>query len=282
MPGPVSPTVRRRELGALLRTLRTDRGWTVEYVAERLLVSPSKISRLETGQRGVSQRDIRDLCDLYEVDDGLRDHLTDLAAEGKQQAWWQSRRLYYSSYVGLEAEASSIRDFGLGVIPGLLQTPDYGRAVLHSTIPRLSDDVVEERLAGRLERQRLLRADGGPRFETIIDEAVLHRVAADARIMSDQLNHLLEMSERAKVVVRILPFSAGLLPSNTNKFIILDFDQAAVPTTVFIEHLTGDLYLDKSEDVTTYEATFAQMREMSADEDRTRQMIRSAAVSLGR
>ncbi len=84
-----SPTVSRRELGTLLRTLRVQKGWTAEQVAERLMVSPSKVSRLETGQRGASARDIRDLCDLYEVDEEQRQHLMELAIEGKQRAWWQ-------------------------------------------------------------------------------------------------------------------------------------------------------------------------------------------------
>ena len=108
MPANRSPTVRRRELGALLRALRTERGWTAEEVAERLLVSPSKISRQETGQRGVSPRDIRDLCDLYGVEGEPRQRLIDLASEGKQRVWWRATDLPYGTYVGLEAEAASI------------------------------------------------------------------------------------------------------------------------------------------------------------------------------
>jgi transcriptional regulator with XRE-family HTH domain len=130
-----SPTVRRRELGALLRKLRTDRNWTVDYVAQQLLCSPSKISRMETGHRGASARDIRDLCDLYGVDHEQRRHLAELASEGKQRAWWQPLGLPYSTYVGLEAEASSISDYGLGYIPGLLQTADYARAIVKAAVP---------------------------------------------------------------------------------------------------------------------------------------------------
>ena len=281
MPGTDSPTIRRRELGVLLRALRTERGWTVEYVAERLLVSPSKISRLETGQRGASARDIRDLCNLYEVSEERRQQLIDLAAEGKQQAWWQSRNLYYSNYVGLEAAAASISDFGLGVVPGLLQTPDYGRAVLSATRPALATDVVEERLASRIERQRVLTSSNPPRFEAIIDEAVLHRVASNKRVMRAQLERLLEMSTLPNVVIRILRFSAGLLPSNTNKFIILRFDQPTVPAVVFIEHLTGDLYLDRPDDVQAYEVTYSLMREKAATLDETRETIRSLSAAFG-
>ena len=109
-----SPIVRRRELGALLKALRTEKGWTAEQVAERLLVSPSKISRLENGHRGASARDIRDLCNLYDVEDDERQRLLELARQGKQRAWWQPLGLPYSTYVGLEEAATSISDYGLG------------------------------------------------------------------------------------------------------------------------------------------------------------------------
>src|SRR5581483_9427673 len=112
-----SPTVRRRELGALLRKLRTDNGLTVEQAAERLLVSPSKLSRMETGQGVTSARDIRDLCTLYGItDEAQRDHLMKLAAEGRRRAWWQSYELGYATYVGLESEAMAISAFQSSVV----------------------------------------------------------------------------------------------------------------------------------------------------------------------
>jgi transcriptional regulator with XRE-family HTH domain len=273
--------VRRRELGALLRGLRTERGWTVEYVAERLMVSPSKISRLETGQRGANPRDIRDLCDLYDVADALRTQLTDLAAEGKQQAWWQSRRLPYSAYVDLESDAALIRDFGLGLIPGLLQTADYARVVLQTIRPTLSAEVVEQRLSGRLDRQqRMFDVPGRTRFEAVIDEAVLHRVAASAAVMRAQLQHLVEASRLPNISVRVLPYDAGLLPATNNKFIILSFSQPTLSEVVFIEGLTGDLYLDRPEDVATYADAFQAMLEMTASAEASRAIIDRIAANL--
>jgi transcriptional regulator with XRE-family HTH domain len=276
-----SPTIRRRELGALLKALRTEKGWTVEHVAERLEFSASKVSRLETGQRGASARDIRDICDLYGVDGHRRQQLIDLAAAGKQQAWWQSRDIYYSHYVGLEAAAASISDFGLGVVPGLLQTADYARAVLRSTRPALAENVVEERVASRLRRQRLLTSDDAPHFQAVIDEAVLHRIAVNRNVMLAQLEWLIDVSGFSGVDIRVLPYTSGLLPSSINKFILLTFAEAPVPEIVFIEHLTGDLYLDRPEDVAAYEQTFSLMREIAATPDRTRDIIRSVASALG-
>src|SRR5215467_12629132 len=149
-----SPAVSRRELGTLLRGLRVQKGWTAEQVAERLMVSPSKVSRLETGQRGASARDIREMCDLYEVGDEQRQHLMELAIEGKQRAWWQPLGVPYTRFVGLEAEASSISDYGLGHVPGLLQTADYAREVVRAQVPKWVPDVVEQRVQGRAARQQ--------------------------------------------------------------------------------------------------------------------------------
>ncbi len=280
MPGSASPTFRRRELGALIKALRTERGWTVEQVAEQLEFSPSKVSRLETGHRGASARDIRDLCDLFGVGDQRRQQLLDLAAAGKQQAWWQSRNISYSHYVGLEAAATVISDFGLGVVPGLLQTADYGRAVLRSTRPALAENVIEERVASRLERQRLLTSDNAPQFEAVIDEGVMHRVAGSSRIMRAQLHQLIAVSESPGFDIRLLPYKSGLMPSSINKFILLTFAEATVPEIVFIEHLAGDLYLDRADEVAAYEETFSLMREMAEPPARTRDIMRSVANAL--
>ena len=160
MSGVCSPTVRRRELGALLRKLRTGKGLTVEQAADRLLFSMSKLSRMETGYGVATSRDIRDLCDLYGVThEAEREHMMKLAAEGKQQAWWQSYDLGYATYVGLEAEAVSIAGFQSSVVNGLLQTADYARAGHEAVMRRLSPDQIELQIGAKLTRQRILRQE---------------------------------------------------------------------------------------------------------------------------
>jgi len=268
-----SPTVRRRELGTLLKKLRTAKGFTAEQVAERLLISTSKVSRLETGQRGASDRDINDLSDLYEVDDEQRQHLLELASEGKHRAWWQPLALPYSTYVGLETEANSIRDFGLGIVPGLLQTADYARAIVRAAVPKWGPEVVEQRVQGRLVRQQLLRSENAPRFEAVVDESVLHRVVDSPAVMRAQLEHLLELSELPNVTLRVIPYESGALPAGNNKFIILGFAQPAVSDIVFIEGLTGDLYLEDPRDVETYNVTFQTLVQLAASPDETREII---------
>jgi transcriptional regulator with XRE-family HTH domain len=266
----------------LLRGFRTERGWTVEHVAMRLMCSPSKVSRMETGQRGVSARDIRDLADLYELDAQRQQQLADLAAEGKQQAWYQTGGLRTADYVGLEAAAETVSDFGLGLVPGLLQTADYARAVLRTARPSLPDEVIEDRLASRLERQhRLLLSDNPTRFEAVIDEAVLRRVVGSREIMGAQLSWLAEISRRPNVVIRLLPYEAGVLPSNTSKFIILTFAEANLPDLVYIEGLLTDQFLDNAADVAVYEQAFALMRDMSAPIEQTRELVSRLARALG-
>lgn len=274
VPGTSSPTVRRRELGAQLRALRTGRGWTVEQVAERLLVSPSKVSRLETGQRGASARDIRDLASLYGLGAEERKRLTDLAAEGKQQAWWQPFSLPYSTYVGLEADATSIRDFGLGLVPGLLQTSDYARAVFQVNVPHRDPETIEHLIEGRIARQqRVLAAEEPPQFYAILDASVLHRVVGSRTTMEAQLQRLLEASELPNVTIRVVPYEAGALPNANNKFIILSFATLALPDVVFVEGLTGDLYIERKEDTETYNSAFQALEQLAASPDETRGTI---------
>jgi transcriptional regulator with XRE-family HTH domain len=268
-----SPTVRRRELGVLLKELRTQRGWTAEQVAERLRFSPSKMSRLETGQRGAGARDISHLCDLYEVDDEQRRRLQELASEGKQRGWWQPLGLPYSTYVGLEAEAASISDFGLGFMPGLLQTADYARAIVRAAVPRWVPEIVEQRVQGRMARQQLLHREDAPHFAAVVDESVLHRVVGGRAVMQAQLERLLELSELPTVTLRVIRYKAGALPAGNNKFIILRFAAPEVKDVVFIEGLTGDLYLDDPGEVETYNATFRTLVQLAASPDATREII---------
>jgi transcriptional regulator with XRE-family HTH domain len=276
-----SPTIRRRELGTLLRALRTERGWTAEHVVAQLGLgmSTSKLSRLETGHRGASARDINQLCDLYEVDEEQRQRMLELAREGKQRAWWQPLNLPYPTYVGLEAEAASISDYGLGIIPGLLQAPDYARAVVRATLPDLDLDAVEQRVRGRMTRQQLLFLAEGPRFEAVVDESVLHRVVGSPAVMRAQLERLLELSDLPSVTLRVIPYDAGALAAGNNKFIILSFEVPAVSDVVFIEGITGDLYLEDPGDVAVYKATYRRLVNLAADPQGTRETIKGVIPS---
>lgn len=263
MPEVRSPTVRRRELGALLRKLRTEKGLTVEQAAEQLMFSMSKLSRMETGHGVATPRDIRDVCSLYEVTDKAeRERMLKLAAEGKQAGWWQSYDLPYSTYVGLEAEATAISDFQSSVVPGLLQTADYARAGHEGAMPRLSPKEIERRIEAKLTRQALLEQDDPPDFSAVLDEAVLHRMVGGPAVMSAQLGRLIEAANRPKVTIQVIPFTLGAHPGVESNFNILEMP-SPTPGVVFVEGLVGSIYLERSEELTRYRQIFERLQAIS-------------------
>ncbi len=259
MPDVRSPTLRRRELGALLRARRQELGLTVEQVAESLLCSPSKVSRMETGQRGATQRDVRDLCMLYGIaDEEERGRLMGLAREGKEQAWWQSYDLTYATYVGLEAAAANIKDYDSAIVPGLLQTPDYTRARHEGAMPRLQADEIERRVEVTLRRQLVLTQEHPPRFWSILDEAVLHRVIGNPAVMKAQLERLIEASSQPQITIQVIPYQVGAHPALDSIFTIVEFD-GSVPGVVYVEGLVGSIYLERPEDLDRYLQVFDRL-----------------------
>ena len=270
-----SPTVRRRELGALLRKLRTENGFTVEQAADRLLFSMSKLSRIETGHGIATPRDIRDLCDLYGVtDEAEREHMMKLAAEGKQQAWWQSYDLPYSTYVGLEAEATAISDFQSSVVPGLLQTADYARAGHEGAMPRLSPDEIERRIEAKLTRQAILTQQSSPPpcFMTVLDEAVLHRMVGGPVVMRSQLERLIETAQLPNVTIQVIPFTLGAHPGVESNFNILKMP-ASTPGVVFVEGLVGSIYLERPEELKRYQQIFERLQNIALSPKDTTKLI---------
>ena len=192
----VNPTVRRRRLGQELRRLRELKGMTAEEVAERLLVSQSKISRLENGRRSISQRDVRDLCGVYEVEDHrIVDSLMQMAKDSRQQGWWHSfGDIPYSVYIGLETDAASLRVYDPQVVPGLLQTRAVrGGPHRRARCRRPSAADIDKRVQVRLRRQERISAPDNPlRLWAVLDEAALRRVVGNRPVMREQLEHLVE------------------------------------------------------------------------------------------
>jgi Domain of unknown function (DUF5753) len=232
----------------------------VEQAAEQLMFSMSKLSRMETGHGIATPRDIRDVCSLYEVtDEAVRERMLKLAAEGKQAGWWQSYDLPYSTYVGLEAEATAISDFQSSVVPGLLQTADYARAGHEGAMPRLSSDEIERRIEAKLTRQALLSQDDPPAFSAVLDEAVLHRMVGGPAVMNAQLGRLIESANRPNVTIQVIPFTLGAHPGVESNFNILEI-RSPTPGVVFVEGLVGSIYLERSEELTRYRQIFERLQ----------------------
>jgi transcriptional regulator with XRE-family HTH domain len=268
-----SPTVSRRELGALLRALRNDRGLTVEQVAERLLCSPSKVSRMETGQGLATPRDIRDLCGLYDVTDAAeRDRMMTLARESKRRAWWQSYDLAYATYAGLEAEAVTISAFQSSVVHGLLQTADYARAGHEGAMPRLDAHQIDLQIEAKLTRQHILTQDNPADFHVVLDEAALHREVGGRPVMAAQLAKILQTADLPNVVVQVLPFEHGAHPAVESNFTILELPDPA-PGVVFVEGLVGSTYLERSDDMERYNAIFDRLQSIALNPKDTADLI---------
>jgi transcriptional regulator with XRE-family HTH domain len=268
-----SPTVRRRELGALLRKLRVDCGLTVEQAAEQLMFSMSKLSRMETGHGVATPRDIRDLCSLYGVTDAAeRDRMVKLASEGRQRAWWQAYDLGYETYVGLEAEAVAISAFQSSVIHGLLQTADYARAGHESAMPRLAPDQIDMQIEAKLTRQQILTRDGAPQFAVVLDEAALRRMTGGRRVMGAQLARILELAARPNVTIQVLPFELGSHPALESNFTLLNLPDQA-PDVVFVEGLIGSTYLERAEDLKRYREVFCKLQSLALNSRDTADLI---------
>ncbi|MGW6912796.1 helix-turn-helix domain-containing protein [Kitasatospora sp. NPDC054939] len=279
MSASINPTVRRRRLGAELRKLREGLGMTAEEVAQRLMVSQSKISRLENGRRSISQRDVRDLCDVYNVaDEQMRSSLMDMARESRQRGWWHDFNdmpTPYSVYIGLEAEASSIRAYESSFVPGLLQTEQYAHAVVSGTQPDTDVTAVQRRVQVRMKRQDRLHGEVNQlgSLWTVIDEAVLRREVGSREVMADQLKHLLALSERPNITIQVIPFSHGAHPGMTGTFSLLEFPESADSTVVYFEGVTSDLYLEKEQDVRRYTGLYDHLRAAALGVAESRSLI---------
>ncbi|MEU6253200.1 helix-turn-helix transcriptional regulator [Streptomyces sp. NPDC001663] len=281
----VNPTVRRRRLGQELRRLRELKGMTAEEVAERLLVSQSKISRLENGRRSISQRDVRDLCGVYEVEDHrIVDSLMQMAKDSRQQGWWHSfGDIPYSVYIGLETDAASLRVYDPQVVPGLLQTRQYAEALIAGALPETAAADVEKRVQVRLRRQERITAPESPlRLWTVMDEAALKRVVGNRSLMRDQLEHLVEQSQLPHVTVQVIPFEMGAHPGLNGQYAILEFPDAADSSVVYIEGVTSDLYLEKANDVQKYSVMYEHLRAQALNPDQSRQFIADIAKEYAR
>jgi transcriptional regulator with XRE-family HTH domain len=278
-----SPSIRARELGARLRKLRDDASLTAEAVAARLVVTPSKISRMETGQRPATLRDIKDLCELYQVDDELRDELTLLARQARERSWWKT----YSDLgdvpllVDYQEGASAITEYETSLVPGLLQTEEYARAAIRGYLPNIREEVLNERVEARLIRQKLLENEDPPRYRVLIDEAVLHRQTGGSQVLKRQLLRLGEVSRlRSHVSIQVIPFAAGAHPGMSSAFSLVEFPKESLTPIVAAESLAGSLFMDRAEDVKRYREASDDLRDKALNPAHSMTFITQIAEAL--
>jgi DNA-binding XRE family transcriptional regulator len=251
------PTVRRMLVGSQLRRLRTEAAITREQAGQAIRASAWKIHRLENGQVGFKERDIIDLLRLYGVTDpGEVASLVTLAREANEPGWWQVYGdllpQWFRAFVDLESAATLIRTYEGQLVPGLLQTEDYMRAVIGGAHLDQSPEEVERRIRLRVGRQRLLERADAPRLWAVVDEAALRRPVGGREVMRGQLERLIEAAKLPNVTLQVLPFRAGAHPAMVGAFSILRFADGELPDVVYLEHLTNAVYLDKRDEVERY------------------------------
>jgi transcriptional regulator with XRE-family HTH domain len=267
-PGPAddaNPTVRQRELGMRLRELRTGLGLTVEQVGTELLCSATKISRIETGARRTSLRDVRDLCRVYGVDDPAP--LMDLARQAREPGWWSRfDDLGYASspYIGLEQEAAAITSYSMYYVQPLLQTADYARAVIRGIERKMDNRVLNDRVEARLLRQRRLDAPNPPRYRALADEAVFRRQVGGFAVMRAQLDKILAWTTLDRGSIQVVPFSAGAHASADSNFDVLEFgENSRQPPIVYVEGLAASQIHERPGEVARYREAIEYLRDLA-------------------
>ena len=258
------PTILRIILGTQLRRLRESLGVTREAAGDAIRGSHAKISRLELGRVGCKERDIEDLLTFYGVHEPEeREHYLGLARHAGTPGWWQKysdvMSPWFDRLIGLEEAASVIRMYEVQFVPGLLQTPDYARAVVRLGHPHADEKEIERRVELRTRRQAILETGDGPRLWTVVDEAALRRPHGGPEVMRQQIRHLLEVTTQSNVIVQIAPFDLGGLAAAGGPVTILRFTEPDLPDVVYLEQLTSSLYLDKREEVESYMAVMDRL-----------------------
>ena len=271
------PTALRIALGDSLRRLREEAGISREAAGYAIRASTAKISRMETGRVGFKLRDVADLLVLYGITDPARcDEFFELAHQANQPGWWQHYAdllpSWFETYLGLEQAASVIRTFELQFVPGLLQTPDYARAV--TRLGHTRHDEIERRVGLRVHRQRILSQDRPPKLWAVIDESALRRpVDSDTGILRRQLEHLLRVGELPNITIQVALLDQGGHAAAGGSFNLLRFEHRQLPDIVYIEHLTSAQYLDKPADVEFYAMIMSRLVTAVPTPERTPEIL---------
>jgi len=285
MPASGSPTVRRRRLAAELRRLRASTGKTADDVGKILGWSKAKVSRYELARGGLKPTEVARLLDFYGVPGGDRDQLLALAEDATGKGWWEAYSDILTeghlAFIGLEAEATSLLEWQINAVPGLLQTEQYAREILsgYHQVATISPKAIQRRVETRITRQQLLTRDEPLKLVALLDESVLHRLRGDRSLMYAQLERLADVSELPNVTIRILPFNTRHTLA-VDSFAILRFGHAqetVLHDVVSVEQLSNELYVEGDTDTYQFKLAFDHIAEQSLSPSESRELILATA-----
>ncbi|CAO5158226.1 Transcriptional regulator [Frankia sp. AiPs1] len=274
----------RRRIARGLRRYRQRAGLTIEELARALECSGAKISRMETGIAGVRLHDLPPLARAVGLDDTELAELTELTRRARAKEWWHEFTDLVppdsATFCGLEDGADRVRIHTTSLVPGLLQTVDYARALL-GTAHDATQPVRERRLTLRLRRQHVLDRDSPPAMTVLLDEAVLHREIGGPEVAAGQWRHVLHRIETSGVRVRVIPFTAPVHQAEGVTFTIFDFDHEDLTPVVYAEQPVQNLFVDDPESVDAYSAALDAAEQAAASAKESLAMI-SARAGGGR
>ncbi|GIG60811.1 transcriptional regulator [Longispora fulva] len=255
-----SPAVRRRRLGIMLRRIREEAGLTADKVAKELAVAGSTITRIEKGESAGRPGMLRDLLDHYDVGSPQREVLVQLGREGRQKGLYDAYgTVMIAAYADLEAEAETITQFENVLVPGLLQTADYTRAIIRAVRPDIGVDELARSVELRLARQAMLDRDDPPELRLILDEAALRRIVGGRDVMCAQLAWLIQRARLSHVTLQIVPLAVGAHAGMSGAFTILGYSEPELDL-VYLGNASGGLYLEKAADIRWYLITHERLR----------------------
>lgn len=277
-----SPTIRRRRLARILRDFREESGHTLDSASKGSGVPRSTIGRLEsTDGKRIQTTHLDALAKLYGLDEESWRSLHQLAKDAGERGWWSKYKDVFSDsgLPSFEVEASCIRTYQAQVIPGLLQTAAYTRAVFTGT-NTFQEEQIARHVDGRMKRQEILERLYPPEYVAIIDEAALRRFAGDPEVMREQLDHLTAMAKRPRVSIHVLPFSAGMHAANLGSFQILEFPEATDPTIAYTETATSRIFSEEDEEIRCYETMWREAHNAALTAAQSVSFIKDMITSL--
>ena len=255
---------------------------TQEDVSERTGKDRSTLYRLENAQQRPQRSTLIQLLDLYRIEEPRRGELLALLREAGQRGWLQQYRSelpeVYSDYIGFEDEARSISSYQSLLIPGLLQSEDYAKALLHGTLPYASQEEIENRVTARMARQALLDREEAPRLWAIMDEAVVRRQVGGREVMRTQFARLREAAAQPNVTIQVIPFDAGPHPGMDGAFVVLEFPDPADQSIVYTESAAGGLFLEEEVELRRYMLIFEHLRAAALRPDETVSLLAAIAA----
>lgn len=279
MTSQLGPTVRRKQLGVALRQLREAAKISMDEAAAHLDRSRSGISQMETGRSAPRKPDLESLLRLYGADDQTAAALEELRREGSRRGWWSTYKLpdYLADLVGLEDDAIRERVVELELIPALLQTPEYAKAV-HVVGPQSPPATeIERRVAIRTQRQKRLTDAEPLEFSAVVSEAALVRAAAEPDVGAEQLRRLVSDAALPNVSLRVLPLRAGLHGSMSGSFTLLDFAPGVAVSAAYQEYAAGGHMVDDQDVVRLLSDLHDRLRDRALGDDESLTMITELA-----